>query len=189
MPTNQSSTPKTTKKTKNETGNENESAISAVADEMETFEDTKTVDGGGGMERGPAPNMLDTDAESERDSETVATPTQLSDVTTSSEVKRNEEDEKSEKEEEKIRHLSNASETRTRSNDDITGSNEASNENGAEFSGSTEDLLAIMGTGEPESDTRPYAMSQCSVVSLDAALGTDTVYFLHFRVVSNSGQR
>ena len=71
--------------------------------------------------------------------------------------------------------------------DDITGCNNPSNKNDQdELPGSADELLEIMGSEEPR--PRPHAVSQCSVLSLDAVLG-DTAYFLHFRVASISGQK
>ena len=55
------------------------------------------------------------------------------------------------------------------------------------LSGSADDLLAIMGLGEPLPQ-RAHTESQTSTFSLDAMLaGADT--FLHLRVVSKSGHR
>ena len=170
------------------------------------------VDGSsdGGLERNPAPTMSDTDVESEREAERSATPIQLvSDVSILSEKGDQEEinggkmdDEKSENperetevedakgetEERRDMQKSIEAELSSQPNDDdnVSGSNNPSNVNG-ELSSSADDLLAIMGSADlPQ--VRPHAISQCSVISLDAVLG-DAAYFLHFRVVSKSGQR
>lgn len=164
----------------------------------------------GGMERRPAPTMSDTDAESEWDSEPVAIPTQsLSDLTTSSH--RDEIDGhqletlhqvKQEKEGGDAMEMSELQiDPASNDDDNITGSNNPSNEvvtegDGMEVSSrSMEDLLAIMGSSSVASEAvvepshlQPHTMSQCSVMSLDGLLG-DTAYFLHFRVVSKSGQK
>ena len=186
-------------------------------------EDRKTAESGergvasDGMERSPAPTMSDTDAESERDSGTIAASISLSDVSGPPEVKERMETEGAGKteggegegegeregeregegegegeggKEEVDRQTSTDSQPQSlsRQDDDLTASNNPSNEVGGEqMTSSTDDLMAII-SGEPPFKPRPHAVSQCSVMSLDALLG-DTAYFLHFRVVSNSGQR
>jgi hypothetical protein len=160
-----------------------------------------------GMERSPAQTMSDTDAESERDSGTIATSISLSDVSgPPTEVHEREkmEDEREGGEgegeeegeikmatEEVERKTSTDSQSQALSrqeDDDVTiNSNNQNNEIGQEMASSPDDLMAML-TGETPFRPRPPALSQCSVMSLDAFLG-DTAYFLHFRVVSNSGQR
>ena len=220
---------------------------------------------GGGMERSPALSMSDTDAESERGSETIATPTELSvsDLRcpveeggvaegnrTGDELVREEmgeegrgeggegeregeeegrgekergedeeegrgegeggeeerregeggeEGEKGEEEKEGEKEggedgmvegerqggdiqliVSSESGTHLNKDGEEAGSNNPSNEND-KFAGSAEDLLAIMGSGDPSEVARPHAPSLCRVMSLDALLG-DAAYFLHFRV-------
>ena len=164
--------------------------------------------GSDSVERSPAPTTSDTDAESERDTETGATPTPLVlDEKVSSEKGVKEEVDGNKTDDEKSGGVSRegekgaeegergadgeegaASEAGKGSSEDedLTGSAVPSNLN-SELSGSTDDLLAIMGSGEA-TETRPHAESQCSVMSLDAMLG-DTAYFLHLRVVSKSGQK
>ena len=161
-----------------------------------------------GMERSPAPTMSDTDAESERDSGTIATSISLSDIS-GAPTEPHEREEKMEDEreggegegeeererkaatEEVERQTSTDSQSQTLSrqeDDDVTvNSNNQTNEIGREMASSSDDLMAML-TGETPFRPRPPAVSQCSVMSLDALLG-DTAYFLHFRVVSNSGQR
>ena len=165
-----------------------------------------------GMERSLAPTMSDTDAESERDTGTVATAISLSDESVPMETRERgtseimadrteggcEDSEGGEGVCEGVkvivdRQTSTDTQSRTLShrhdNDDLTASNNQSDGIDRVSATSTDDLMAII-SGEPPSDDRPHphTASQCSVMSLDALLG-DTAYFLHFRVISNSGQR
>ena len=161
--------------------------------------------GSDNVERSPAPTTSDTDAESEWDTETGATPTPLvSDEKVSSEKGGKEEVDGNKTDDEKSEGVSREGERGeegeegaegeagkgSNEDEDLTGSTVPSNLN-SELSGSADDLLAIMGSGEATgeaTETRPHAESQCSVMSLDAVLG-DTAYFLHLRVVSKSGQK
>ena len=173
----------------------------------------------GGMERSPAVTVSDTDAESDRESMPTVAASGVSESpagegeegkregeegeredgegaegeredgegereneaierseTTAEEETRKENREKDEREE--------TGDSRPKKGDDVM---DLSNMNGGDLSGSTDDLLAIMGSGEAV-ESRPHAVSQCSMISLDGILG-DASYFLHFRVISKSGQR
>lgn len=150
-----------------------------------------------GMERSPALTVSDTDAESDRE----AMPTLVVSGVNGGPAEEGEreevagtDDEKSEKAEEGEEDAKDEVETQESmdSGKDLCpnsgdGTTNQSNLNGGDLSNSTDDLLAIMGSGEPVK-SRPHTMSQNSVISLDGILG-DATYFLHFRVISKSGQR
>ena len=159
-----------------------------------------------GMESDPAPIMSDTDAESERDSNLpsdISAPSESTEVTITSVKTANVGVEGEEGEcvrggggegeggrGDTDRQISTETHSHTLfrlDNDDLSASH--SERVAMEMTSSTDDLMAII-SGEPPSEEKPHppVMPQCSTMSLDALLG-DTAYFLHFRVISNSGQR